>query len=52
MNFEKGQKLRKNYDGRIVTISYVGNDYIKLDGDFEPEHVVMKDKVLSYYSVS
>lgn len=51
MVFEKGQSLKKNYDGRIVTIASVGHDHIILDGDFEPKHIVMKDKVLSYYSV-
>lgn len=49
MEFKKGQQLIKRYDGRIVTIAKVGHDYIELDGDFEPNHVVMKDKVLSYY---
>jgi hypothetical protein len=49
-NFEKGQKLKKNFDGTIVTISSVSKDYIVLDGDFEPKHIVMKEKVSLYYS--
>jgi hypothetical protein len=51
MDFEEGQQLTKRFDRRIVTIVYVGHDCIELDGDFEPKHVVMKDKVLSYYNV-
>lgn len=51
MDFEKGQQLIKRYDGTIVTIAKVGHDYIELDGYFEPNHVVMKDKVLSYYNL-
>lgn len=51
MQYEKGQQLKKNYDGRIVTISHVAPDSITLDGDFEPKHVVMKEKVSSYYSM-
>jgi hypothetical protein len=49
-NFEKGQKFKKNFDGTIVTISSVSKDYIVLDGDFEPKHIVMKEKVSLYYS--
>jgi hypothetical protein len=52
INFKIGQELKKNFDGRIVTVSRVGNDHIVLDGDFEPDHVVMKDKVLTYYKES
>lgn len=51
MKFEVGQQLRKVFDGRVVTIAEVGHNHIRLDGDFEPKHVVMKDKVLSYYSL-
>lgn len=36
MRFEVGQQLRKTYDGTVVTIAFVGSDYIRLDGDFEP----------------
>ena len=49
--FQRGQKLIKNYDQSIVTIKNLGKDYIVLDGEFEPNHVVMKDKALSYYSL-
>jgi hypothetical protein len=49
-NFEKGQKLKKIFDGTIVIISSVGKDYIVLDGDFEPKHIVMKEKVSHYYN--
>lgn len=49
MKFERGKKLKKIYDGSIVTIRSIGSDYITLDGDFEPNHVVMKDKVSTYY---
>ncbi|WP_181397678.1 hypothetical protein [Gracilibacillus dipsosauri] len=50
MEFKVGQKLKKNRDRSIVTIKEVNPDHIVLDGDFEPNHVVMKDKVNSYYS--
>lgn len=46
----EGQKLEKVNDGRIVTIKSVRSDHIVLDGDFEPNHIVMKDKVSNYYS--
>lgn len=48
--FKRGQQLRKVFDGRIVTIREVRPSSIVLDGDFEPEHIVMKDKVHHYYS--
>jgi hypothetical protein len=48
--YQRGQTLIKNFDGTIVTIKSVGSDYVVLDGDFEPNHVVMKDKISSYYS--
>lgn len=48
---ESGQKLQKVWDGSIVTIKSVRSNHIVLDGDFEPNHVVMKDKVKLYYSV-
>ena len=47
--YRVGQKLRKIWDNRIVTIKKVGLDHIVLDGDFEPNHVVMKWKVNKYY---
>ncbi|MDQ0062334.1 hypothetical protein [Paenibacillus harenae] len=47
--YQQGQRLKKVYDGSIVTINRVGSDHLVLDGDFEPNHVVMKDKVSSYY---
>ena len=49
MNYIEGQKLRKIYDGSIVTIKKVDGSSIVLDGDFEPNHIVMKDKVKHYY---
>lgn len=51
VKFEEGQQLRKVYDGTVVTIKNVRSDHVVLDGDFEPNHVVMKDKLLSYYQV-
>lgn len=47
--YKVGQKLQKNWDGRIVTIKEVNSDHIVLDGDFEPNHVVMNWKVSNYY---
>lgn len=47
--YQRGQRLKKVYDGSVVTIKSVGNDHVVMDGDFEPNHVVMKDKILSYY---
>ncbi|QJC52730.1 hypothetical protein HGI30_14950 [Paenibacillus albicereus] len=49
MKIEAGQKLQKIYDGSIVTVARVGGDHVVLDGDFEPNHVVMKEKLLHYY---
>lgn len=48
--FEVGDKLKKHQDDSIVTVKRVKDDYIVLDGDFEPNHVVMKEKVHRYYS--
>lgn len=48
--FEVGEKLEKNWDKRIVIVEEVRTDFIVLDGDFEPNHVVMKEKVSKYYS--
>lgn len=48
--FEVGEKLKKHWDDSIVTVKKVQNDFIVLDGDFEPNHVVMKGKVHRYYS--
>ena len=47
--YRVGQKLRKIFDNRIVTIKEVGLHYIVLEGDFELDHVVMKYKVNKYY---
>lgn len=46
-----GQKLQKNWDGSIVTIKKIDDNSITLDGDFEPNHVVMLWKVNSYYTI-
>lgn len=46
-----GQKLQKNWDGSIVTIKKIDDDSITLDGDFEPNHVVMLWKVNNYYKI-
>lgn len=46
-----GQKLQKNWDGSIVTIKKIDDNSITLDGDFEPNHVVMLWKVNSYYKI-
>lgn len=46
-----GQKLQKNWDGSIVTINKVDDNSITLDGDFEPNHVVMLWKVNNYYKI-
>lgn len=48
--FVQGQKLKKIWDGRIVTIKKVRSLSIVLDGDFEPDHIVMKSKVKHYYT--
>lgn len=48
--FVVGQKLRKVWDDSIVTIVKVNTNSIVLDGDFEPNHVVMNEKVKHYYS--
>lgn len=47
--YRVGQKLQKIWDSSIVTIKEVGSDRIVLDGDFEPNHVVMNWKVNNYY---
>lgn len=47
--YKVGQKLQKIFDGRIVEIKKVTNTLIVLDGEFEPNHVVMLDKVDKYY---
>jgi len=44
-----GQKLQKLSDNRIVTINFVGEKYISLEGDIEPNHVVLKDKIERRY---
>lgn len=49
--FKVGQKLEKIWDSREVTIKEVNQYSITLDGDFEDNHVVMKDKVLTYYNL-
>lgn len=46
-----GQKLQKNWDGSIVTIKKIDDNSITLDGDFEPNHVVMLWKVNSHYTI-
>lgn len=46
-----GQKLQKNWDGSIVTIKKIDDNSITLDGDFEPNHVVMLWKMNSYYTI-
>lgn len=51
MSYEVEQKLKKVWDGRIVTIKKVNHHSIVLDGDFEPNHTVMKNKVNDYYKV-
>jgi len=48
-DYYAGQELQKYFDNIIVRINFVGKDYIRLDGDFEPNHVVMKEKVKHYY---
>lgn len=50
MDYKVNQKLRKHFDGTVVTIKETRKDYIILDGDFEPNHLVMRDKVEKYYS--
>ena len=47
--YKQGQRLIKLWDGIVVTIAQVKPDCIILDGDFEPNHVVMKDRVWAYY---
>lgn len=48
--FKVGQELRKVWDNSIVTIKEVNEDNIVLDGDFESNHVVIKEKVKNYYT--
>lgn len=50
--YKVGQKLRKVFDGRIVTVAEVRGKCIVLDGDFEPKHVVMDYKAHHYYKVT
>lgn len=47
--YRVGQKLRKIWDNRIVTIKEVGLYHIVIDGDFELDHVIMNWKVNKYY---
>lgn len=45
-----GQKLQKIADNRIVRINFVGEKYIRLEGDIEPNLVVLKDKIKQRYT--
>lgn len=44
-----GQKLKKLSDNRIVTINFVGDNYLRIDGDAQPNHTVLKEKVEQRY---
>ena len=45
-----GQKLQKLSDNRIVTINFVGGNYLNFDGDTQPNHTVLKEKVEQRYT--
>lgn len=44
-----GQELQKLADNRIVRINFVGDNYLRLDRDEQPNQIVLKGKAEQRY---